>query len=197
MNKTLPTERIPAKLAELFAYMDETRDELVRCAKEMNASFACIKPRDDVWSASENLAHLALVEANVVNLMTKSIAEAKEQGVGPDASDQSFMHTLDRWRLPENEMKVVAPTRITPDNTRSVDESLASLEKSRESLKELLRENASIDLAAIKRAHPLLRELDMYQWALFVAQHEVRHRKQMERALAEVTERAAECAPIV
>lgn len=197
MNKTQPIEKIPAKLAELFAYMDETRDELVRCAREMNASFACIKPRDGVWSASENLAHLALVEGNVVNLMTKSIAEAKEQGVGPDVSDQSFMHTLDRWRLPENEMKVVAPTRITPDNTRSVDESLASLEKSRESLKQLLRENAAIDLAAIKRAHPLLRELDMYQWALFVAQHEVRHRKQMERALAEVTERAAECAPIV
>ena len=197
MNKTQPTEKIPAKLAELFAYMDETRDELVRCAKEMNASFACIKPRDGVWSASENLAHLALVEGNVVNLMTKSIAEAKEQGVGPDVSDQSFMHTLDRWRLPENEMKVIAPTRITPDNTRSVDDSLALLENSRESLKRLLVENASIDLSSIKRAHPLLRELDMYQWALFVAQHEVRHRKQMERALAEVTERAAECAPIV
>jgi len=197
MNKPQPTEKVPAKLAELFAYMDVTRDELVRCAKEMNASFACIKPRDGVWSASENLAHLALVEGNVVNLMAKSIAEAKEQGVGHDVSDQSFMHTLDRWRLPENEMKVVAPARITPDNTKSVDESLESLEKSRESLKQLLRENASIDLAAIKRAHPLLRELDMYQWALFVAQHEVRHRKQMERALAEVTERAAECAPIV
>ena len=197
MNKPQPTEKIPAKLAELFAYMDVTRDELVRCAKEMNESFARIKPRDGVWSASENLAHLALVEGNVVNLMTKSIAEAKEQGVGPDVTDQSFMHTLDRWRLPENEMKVVAPSRITPDATKSVDESLASLQKSRESLKQLLRENASIDLAAIKRPHPLLRELDMYQWALFVAQHEVRHRKQMERALAEVTERAAECAPIV
>jgi hypothetical protein len=37
----------------------------------------------------------------------------------------------------------------------------------------------------------------MYQWALFVAQHEERHRRQMERTLADVTERAAECAPIV
>ena len=197
MTQPQSTEKIPAKLAELFAYMDETRTELVRCAREMNSSFACIRPRDGVWSACENLAHLALVEGNVVALMTKSIADAKEQGIGLDASDQSFMHTLDRWRVPENEMKVIAPTRITPDSSRSVDESLASLEKSRESLRRILIENASIDLTAIKRSHPLLRELDMYQWALFVAQHEVRHRKQMERALAEVTERAAECAPIV
>ena len=197
MSQQRTTEKIPKKLAELFEYMDATRAELVRCAREMNASFARINPRDGVWSAAENLAHLALVEGNVVNLMTKAIAEAKEQGVSEDVSDHSFMHTLDRWKVPDSEMKVIAPTRITPDSSKSVDDSLASLEKSRQSLKQILIENSAIDLGAIKRPHPLLRELDMYQWALFVAQHEVRHRRQMERTLAEVTERAAECAPIV
>jgi hypothetical protein len=58
-------------------------------------------------------------------------------------------------------------------------------------------ENADVDLSAIKRPHPVLHDLDMYQWALFVAQHEERHRRQMERTLAQVTELAAECAPIV
>lgn len=197
MTQQPTTERIPAKLAELFEYMDATRTELAQCARDMNPSFARINPREGVWSAAENLAHLALVEGNVVKLMTKSIDDAKEQGIGPDASDHSFMHTLDRWKVPDSEMKVIAPTRITPDNAKSVEESLASLEKSRENLKRILIENSGIDLGAIKRPHPLLRELDMYQWALFVAQHEVRHRRQMERTLAEVTERAAECAPIV
>jgi hypothetical protein len=107
------------------------------------------------------------------------------------------MNSLDRWRVPDHEMKVTAPTRITPESDKSVDESLASLEQSRQRLRNILIENCDLDLAAIKRPHPLLRELDMYQWALFVAQHEVRHRRQMERTLAEVTERAAECAPIV
>jgi len=188
---------IPAKIEELLAYMDSTRAELVACAREMNPSFAQIRPRDGVWSAADNLAHLALVEGNVVNLMTKSIAEARAGGIGPDESDQSFMHTLDRWRVPDHDMKVTAPARITPDNDNTVEESLASLERSRERLRNMLIENSDVDLAAIKRPHPLLRELDMYQWALFVAQHEVRHRKQMERTLIEVTERAAECAPIV
>jgi hypothetical protein len=189
--------RIPAKLKELFSYMDETRAALVACARNMNPSFARIRPRDDVWSAADNLAHLALVEQFVVEMIGKSIEKARAEGVGPDQSDESFMNSLDRWRVPDPLMKVIAPARITPDNSKSVEESLRSLELSRERLRAVLRENAEIDLGAVKRPHPLLRDLDMYQWALFVAQHEDRHRKQMERALAETTERAAECAPIV
>lgn len=189
--------RIPAKLRELFSYMDETRAALVACARNMNPSFARIRPRGDVWSAADNLAHLALVEQFVVEMIGKSIAKARAEGVGPDQSDESFMSTLDRWRVPDPLMKVIAPARITPDNSKSVEESLKALELSRERLRTVLRENADIDLGAVKRPHPLLRDLDMYQWALFVAQHEDRHRKQMERALAETTERAVECAPIV
>jgi hypothetical protein len=84
-----------------------------------------------------------------------------------------------------------------PDTERTVDDSLASLLMSRERLRDILIDNCDVDLSSIKRPHPLLRDLDMYQWALFVAQHEERHRRQIERTLAEVTERAAECAPIV
>jgi hypothetical protein len=190
-------DRIPAKLQELLSYMDATRAALVACARDMNPSFAQIRPQEGVWSAAENLAHLALVENNVVNLMTRSIAEAREAGVGGDVSDASFMHTLDRWKIPDSEMKIVAPTRITPDNTKTVEESLDALAQSRERLKKVLMENSDIDLTSIKRPHPLLRELDMFQWGLFVAQHEERHRRQMERTVVNVTERAAECAPIV
>jgi hypothetical protein len=188
---------IPAKLEELLSYMDETRAALVACARTMNPSFAQIRPRDGVWSPADVLEHLALVEGNVVKLMTKSIADARAEGIGPAASDASFMRSLDRWRVEESEMKVIAPARMTPENSGSIEESLASLDKSREQLRKILIDNCDVDLVAIKRPHPLLRELDMYQWALFVAQHEVRHRRQMERTLGEVTERAAECAPIV
>jgi len=191
--------KIPKKLEELLSYLDSTRAALIATARDMNPSFAQIRPRDGMWSAADNLAHLALVEGNVVALMTKSIAEARAAGIGPDTSDASFMSSLDRWKLPENEMKVIAPVRITPtpDNERTVDDSLASLVMSRERLRDVLTGNCDVDLGAIKRPHPLLRELDIYQWALFVAQHEERHRRQIERTLAEVTERAAECAPIV
>jgi hypothetical protein len=185
------------KIAELFEYMDQTRAALVTFASDMNESFAMIRPRDDEWSAAENLAHLALVESTIVHLMQKTIDAARAEGIGPDESEDSFMDSLDSWRVPDPVSKITAPARITPDATTTAGESLESLRQTRARLKSIILENSDIDLRSIRRAHPVLGEIDMYQWGLFVAQHEERHRKQLERALAQVTERAAECAPIV
>src|SRR4026208_781032 len=102
---------IRRKIAELFEYLDSTRASLLDCARDMNQSFAVIRPRDGEWSAAENLAHLALVEATVAMLMEKTIAAAREQGIGPDTSDQSFMSSLDKWRVAEPRTKLEAPAR--------------------------------------------------------------------------------------
>jgi hypothetical protein len=143
------------------------------------------------------MAHLAKVERNVAEMMSRVISAAREQGIGPDTSEESFINSLDAWRVSEALTKLSAPERIVPEQGTSVGESIASLEASRARLKQLILDNSDIDLSAVKRTHPVLQEIDMFQWALFVAQHEERHRKQMERTIAEVTERAAECAPIV
>src|SRR5512141_506729 len=185
------------KLVELFSYMDSTRAALVELARDMNPSFALIRPHEGVWSAANNIAHLAIVEESIVRMMEKSVAGAREEGIGPDRSDQSVMSSLDKFQVPEPVTKIVASERIRPDDSKTVQESLASLEKTRARLKAVVIQNSDIDLASIKRPHPVLHDLDMYQWALFVAQHEERHRRQMERTLGQVTELAAECAPIV
>jgi hypothetical protein len=185
------------KVVELFEYMDETRTALFDLARNMNPSLAQIRPRSGSWSASEHLAHLSLVERAALRVMTKSIEQARASGIDADTSDESFIRSLDRFRVPETLTKLTAPERIAPDASTSVEESIVSLEASRAQLKQIITGNSDIALNRIVFPHPVLKELDMYQWALFVAQHEERHRRQMERTLDEVTERAAECAPIV
>lgn len=185
------------KIAELFEYMDATRASLLACARDMNESFAMIPPREGEWSAAQNLAHLALVESGVTAFMEKTIAAARVEGTGPDRSEDSFISSLDDWRVAEPLTKRTSPSRVAPDADKSVRESIESLVGTRARLKSIILENSDLDLHSIRREHPAVGVIDMYQWALFVAQHEERHRKQMERALAEVTERAAECAPIV
>src|SRR5215217_3713217 len=120
------------KLAELFSYMDSTRASLVDFAQNMNPSLAMIRPRAGEWSAAENLAHLALVENNVTKLMVKTIADARAEGLGPDTSEQSFMSSLDRFRVADSPEKLVAPSRIMPDMSKSVSESLESLAETRQ-----------------------------------------------------------------
>ena len=38
-------------------------------------------------------------------------------------------------------------------------------------------------LGNIKHNHPLLGELDLYEWLVFLGEHEARHKKQIERTL--------------
>ena len=185
------------KLAELLAYMDEKRAELCATAGQINPAFASIRPRSGDWSAAEVVAHLALVEDGIGRLISKSIRKAREEGVGPDVSGDSLMSSLDEYRVIDNEVKLTAPSRITPTDPRPLEESLAALEQSRAKLRDALIAGSDLDLASIRQPHPVLGEINLYQWALFVAQHEERHRRQIERTLNEVTELAAECAPIV
>jgi uncharacterized damage-inducible protein DinB len=185
------------KLAELLAYIDQARARLCATAGGISPSFASIPPRSGEWSAAEIVAHLAMVEDGIGRLVSKGIKQAREEGVGPDTSDASLVSSLDKYQVIENETKRTAPTTITPTAPRPLEESLAALEQSRAKLREALVASSDLDLSSIKRPHPVLGDLNLYEWVLFVAQHEERHRRQIERTINQVTELAAECAPIV
>ena len=182
------------RLGELLAYMDETRGHLMETVANINPSFASIRPRDGAWSAAENLAHLAKVEAGVAGLIEKSVAWARANEVGPPQSQSSVFTGFDGVKLPD---KLEAPEMVRPDEDIPIEISVDSLQRSRERIREALLSSSDLDLSSVKRPHRVLGELDMYKWVEFVAQHEERHRKQIDRTMREVTERAAECAPIV
>jgi hypothetical protein len=101
---------------------------------------------------------------------------------------------FDGVKIPD---KLEAPEMVRPDEDIPIEISVDSLRQSRERIREAILSSSDLDLSTVKRPHRVLGELDMYKWVEFVAQHEERHRKQIDRTMREVTERAAECAPIV
>lgn len=60
------------------------------------------------------------------------------------------------------------------------------LESSREALRAAAVSASGLSLGEIKHTHPILGELDLYQWLIFVGQHEGRHKKQIERTLKSI-----------
>ena len=64
-----------------------------------------------------------------------------------------------------------------------ISEALEGLESSREALRAAVVSADGLSLGEIKHTHAILGELDLYQWLIFVGQHEARHRKQIERTL--------------
>ena len=188
---------LPRRIAELFEYMDGVRARLFQTAGSITPAMAGIRPTEGAWSVAEILAHLAKVESGVAPMIEKSVAWARSHGVGPVAGDTSVLSSLDQFRIADSPEKRAAPDIVLPAADIPIDESLASLRQSRERLKKALASGADLDLTQVKRPHRVVGDVDMYQWALFVAQHEERHRAQIERTIGDVTERCAECAPIV
>ncbi len=185
------------RLAELISYMDETRNRLFATVKSIDPGVAGIRPRGDVWSVEDNMAHLVVVEDGVSRLIAKSVEWARSNGVGDETSDESIMSSLDEYGLAEGTYKLQAPSRVEPPPGKSVEESVAALNASRESMKDALLRGDGLDLCEVKRPHPVIGEINLYQWGLFVAQHEERHRRQIEKTADAVTELAAESLPIV
>lgn len=185
------------RLSELLDYMDAARERLLATVAPANATIAGIQPRDGQWSVLQNLAHLAIVEQGVARVVARSVEWARTHGIGPEESDTSILSTLDAYSMEDATRKMVAPAIVTPSGEATLDELLAALASSRTALRAAYEAGDGLDLCAVKRQHLSLGELNLYQWGLFVAQHELRHRKQIERTMKDVTERCVECAPIV
>ena len=188
---------IPHNLAELLDYLDETRAQLLQTLDAVNPSFAALKPRGGAWSVTEIVEHLARVEAGAARLVERSLEWAGANGVSGPPPERSFMDGLDSFDLIERADKRTAPEIVMPIDGAPLEASVRSLRESRERLRNAMLSGADLDLSNVTRKHAAIGEIDMYQWTLFVAQHEERHRRQIERTLAEVTELAAESAPIV
>jgi uncharacterized damage-inducible protein DinB len=185
------------RLAELLSYMDSTRERLLATVRDLNHSFAGVRCHGDCWSAEETLAHLAIVEERIARLVEEGVEWAKANDIGPEKSDESVLSSLDQFSLTEAIEKRKAQAAITPQEGKSVEESVAALIAWRARLKAALLAGQGFDLDQVRKPHPLTGSMSMHQWALFAAQHEERHRKQIEKTMDEVTELAAESAPIV
>jgi hypothetical protein len=83
-------------------------------------------------------------------------------------------------------MKMQSPTTVEPRANADLKEALEGLKTSRESLRAAALAANGLALSEIKHTHPFLGELDLYQWIIFLGQHEARHRKQIERTLSSI-----------
>ena len=185
------------RLAEIVDYVEVSRAGLLETAKRVHPSFAEIRPRTGAWSVAEILMHLAMVEGWVARLISRSVTLGKEQGVGSETSEESLLSSLDRFSITEPVVPVLTSERAIPPRDSSIGEAFASLEASRRELREALRDADGMALSALTRPHPILGDINMYQWVLFVGQHDRRHTRQIERALRDLREGAAESAPIL
>jgi hypothetical protein len=174
------------RLAEAMGYVEEKRKELLQSFAGVDGDRLCRRAPTDGWSVAEILEHLKMVEAGVARLITKRVGQAREAGLGEEKSTSSVMPSFDGYAAMLDGAVLQSPAAVQPRRNVDISEALEGLEGSREALRAAVVTANGLSIGEIKHTHPVLGELDLYQWLIFLGQHENRHRKQIERTLKSI-----------
>jgi uncharacterized damage-inducible protein DinB len=168
-----------ARITELLTYVQAQRLVLLDAV-------CCIpEPQRDrridagTWSVAEVLEHLHRVENGIAHLLTRSLERAKAAGLAPESDVGSVLATLDTLRLTDRSRRMSAPELVMPRGELTAAQGMVALTESRQALISALREADGLALGQVTRNHPTAGPLNLYQWVLFVGQHEARHAGQL------------------
>lgn len=171
-------------LAEIVERVEADRDALMEASRALTQTQLDFRINAESWSIGENLDHLALVEKSVARLLRMKVAEARANGRPADVAAPSQLASLDGFDITNNQRKVKVPdARLSPRHGVTRAELFANLESSRRSLRESFQALADYDLSAHTFTHPILGDINLYQWILLVGLHERRHLKQIDAVL--------------
>jgi len=177
-----------AGLAEAMDYVEEKRKELLQSFAGVPGDRLSRRATPDGWSVAEILEHLRMGEAGIARLITKRVGQAREAGLGEETSTESVLPAFDQHSARLERGSMQAPTTVLPRSDIDISDAVEGLEGSREALRAAAVAASGLSLGEIKHTHPVLGELDLYQWLIFVGQHEGRHKKQIERTLKSIPE---------
>jgi hypothetical protein len=184
------TAAMHPRVAELVDLLTRGRAALLASVAAVPGDQLEQRPTPDGWSVAEIIDHLQNVEAGSARLLAKRLQRAREQGLGPETETSSVLDRLSAYDIAGG-AKRQAPEMVRPRAGVTAEQALTGLQESREALLELLREGDGLALGQVMAVHPVIGDMDVYGWAVFIAQHEERHERQIRAIGESLTQRAA------
>lgn len=171
-------------LEEITGYLARVRADLATVIDRTPPAAFDRRPVNGGWSGTGIIHHLGKVEGSTAKLLEGLFAKALADGVPLDPGTPSWMHSLDKWRVPDRGFRIVAPDRVAPDPTAEFASSWNSLQAVRPRLLRAVEDVDGRDLTTVSAPHPFLGPLNGYEWVLFIGQHEQRHLNQLRETLS-------------
>jgi hypothetical protein len=156
-------------------YLESTRQGVVDATQGLSANQWNFKPAPDRWSVAEVVEHIAAAEDYLEGNVTANVMKAPARKGNEDvkAIDEMVLKGV-----PDRSHKAQAPEPLKPTNrVGSPEASLKHFLESRQRTEDFLK--STNDLRAHATDSPLGKQLDGYEWILFVAAHSDRHTKQI------------------
>jgi len=171
-------ELSPADRESALRYLESTRQGVLDATKGLSAKQWNFKSAPDRWSIAEVVEHIAAAEDFLFTNVTDKVMKAPAR-TGND--DVKAIDQLVLTKVPDRSHKAQAPEPLKPTNRfGSPEASLKHFGESRERTEEYLKNTADLRAhAAPASESPFGKQMDAYEWILFIAAHSDRHTKQI------------------
>ncbi len=167
------------RIAEALDYLDAERADLRAAVELTPPALREQPPGPDRWSIAQVLQHLTLIESRIVPLVHKLVTKAQAAGLGPETATDPILNARHAAKIADRSVRVTAPEEMLPASDVDAASAWSALEASRAALREAVIAGDGLSLSEVKYPHPVLGEINLYQWILFVGSHEVRHTAQI------------------
>ncbi len=172
-----------AERKEAIKYLEETRKNFLDAVKGLSEAQWKFKAAPDRWSVAEVAEHIAVSEETLMGLVTERIMKspaAPEKKEGAKGKD-----SLLRNQVVDRSTKVQAPEMLKPTNRWATLAELAkSFNASRDKTINYIKTSQE-DLRSHFGPHPILKDLDAYQWITLISAHSARHTDQIKEVKAD------------
>ena len=166
----------------LLDHLRQSSSEFLDSVKTLTPEQWSYKPSAERWSVAECAEHIALSEDFI-----RDIVEDKLLAAAPTPERVGERRTIDAKVLAmvtDRSYKAKAPEPLVPSRKFATPEAaLQHFQESRAKTAALAKSRD--DLRERAGPHPVFKELDAYQWLLFLSSHTMRHTAQIREVKAD------------
>ncbi len=156
-------------------YLEKTRQGVVDATKGLSPAQWNFKPAPDRWSVAEVTEHIAAAEDFLFTMVQEKAMKAPPRAAGEDVK---VIDDFVLAAIPDRSHKAQAPEPLKPSNRfGSPEASLTHFAESRTKTEAFAKDGQGLRDHAMES--PLGKNLDPYEWILFIAAHSERHTKQI------------------
>lgn len=183
LAQSAPTALTADERKEAVKYLEETRKNFLESVKGLSEAQWKFKAAPEKWSIAEAAEHIAVSEETLMSLVTDRIMKSPAAPEKKEAAKGK--EKLLPAMLTDRSSKFQAPEMLKPTNRWTNQADLAkSFNASRD--KTIAYVNTSQDdLRSHFGPHPVLKDLDAYQWIFLIAGHSARHTAQINEVKAD------------
>jgi hypothetical protein len=172
-------------ISDIYEANDRVRAKLKATVENLNDEQANALPDGEKWTVRDFVEHIAIVDEGIMRISAKLLNAAKANGKRADGAARLSEDFLQK-AAGARDLKLEAPTIAQPTGTKSIAESLARMDETRQKMEELRSLFESVECADFKFPHPAFGEMTAHDWLALAGGHEARHLKHIERVLAKI-----------